>query len=124
MLAPDILVPMMLYGAPHVPRTSIVNAIDTTGCRQMTDASDVRLLPFHRTFPSKPGIQNTKIGNNMPRDSAPHMYQVDTGRKDQGRTLLDGGSTPPPYDEDDPTAIGTMAPVISKDKGTCTAPGK
>jgi hypothetical protein len=60
----------------------------------------------------------------MPQISAPHTYWVDEGRKDQGRALLDGGSAPPPPDEDDPTAAGTMAPAISKDKGTCRAPGK
>jgi hypothetical protein len=38
--------------------------------------------------------------------------------------LLDGGSTPPPYEEDDPIVVGTMAPMIGKDKGTCRAPRK
>jgi hypothetical protein len=40
----------------------------------------------------------------MPRNLAPHMYRVDARRKDQGRALLDGGSTPPPSNEDDPAA--------------------
>jgi hypothetical protein len=60
----------------------------------------------------------------MPQSSAPHMYRVDFGRKDQGQAFLDRGSTPPPSDKDDPTAAGTMAPVFGEDKGTCRAPGK
>jgi hypothetical protein len=60
----------------------------------------------------------------MPWDSTPHTYRVDTGRKGQGRVLLDEGSAPPPSDEDDPTTAGTMAPAIGENKGTYRASGK
>jgi hypothetical protein len=60
----------------------------------------------------------------MPWNLAPHTYRVDAKRKDQGWALLDGGSTPPSSDEDDPTAACTMAPAIGEDKGTCKAPDK
>jgi hypothetical protein len=53
-----------------------------------------------------------------------HTYRVDARRKDQARALLDGGSAPPPFDEDDPAATGTTAPAIGEDKGTSKAPSK
>jgi hypothetical protein len=56
--------------------------------------------------------------------TTPHTYQVDTGRKDQGHALLDGGFAPPPSDEDDPAITDTMAPTIIEDKGICKAPCK
>jgi hypothetical protein len=59
----------------------------------------------------------------MPRNSAPHMYWVDAGRKDQGRALLDGGSAPPPFNKDGATATGTTAVVNIEDKATCRALG-
>jgi hypothetical protein len=60
----------------------------------------------------------------MPRDSTPHTYRVDAGRKDQGQALLDRGPTPPPSDRDDPAVAGTLAPAIGEDKETCRALGK
>jgi hypothetical protein len=59
----------------------------------------------------------------MPQNSAPHTYRVVIRRKDQRWALFDGGSVPPPFDEDDPIAIDTTSPVIGKDKGTCKAQG-
>jgi hypothetical protein len=90
----------------------------------MTGGSNVRLLPFNPTLPSKPGIRSTGSGNGMPWNSAPHTYRVDAKRKDQGWAFLDGGSAPPASTEDDLVAEGTTAPVVSEDKGTYRASGK
>jgi hypothetical protein len=123
-LAPDISVPTMPCGAPPAPDTSVANTTITTDHRRTIGTSKVSLLSFHLMFPSKPRIQNTGSGNGMPRNIAPHMYRVYEGRKDQGQSLLDGGSTPPPSDEDNPATTDTTAPAIGEDKGTCKAPGK
>jgi hypothetical protein len=45
MLAPGISVPMMPYGAPPVPDTSIASA--TVGHQWAAGTSKVRLLSFH-----------------------------------------------------------------------------
>jgi hypothetical protein len=124
MPALDISVPTMPHGPLPAPETSLANATDTTGYQWTTGASNVRLLPFNPTLPSKPGIQNTESGNNMPWDLAPHTSQVDAGRKDQGWALLDRGLAPPTSDEDDPAARGTTTPAIGEDNGTCRALGK
>jgi hypothetical protein len=124
MLAPETSVPMTPYGASPMPGTSVANATATVDCRWTTGTSMVQLLSFNPTLPSKPKIQNGGSGNGMPRNSAPHTCRVDAGRKDQEFALLYGGSAPPSSDKDKPRAVGTMAPAIDKDKGTCKAPGK
>jgi hypothetical protein len=124
MLAPDISVPMMPRGALPKPSTSIANATDTAGCRRMIDTSNMRLLSFNPTLPSKVGIQNAGRGNGLPRNSVPRTYRVDAGRNDEGQVLLDGGFAPPPSDEDDLAATGATAAVIGEDKGTYRAPIK
>jgi hypothetical protein len=42
-----------------------------------------------------------------------YAYRVDTGKKDQGRALLDKGSIPPRPDEDNPAITDETAPVGS-----------
>jgi hypothetical protein len=56
--------------------------------------------------------------NNIHQNSTPHSYREDTDRKDQGRALLGEGSAPSTSDEDDPTVVGTMVPLVGKGEGT------
>jgi hypothetical protein len=58
------------------------------------------------------------VGSRNSIHLVPHAYQEDTGRKDQAWALLDGGSTPPTSNDDDPTVVDTMTPVVGKGMGT------
>jgi hypothetical protein len=53
------------------------------------------------------------------------VYREDASGKDQGWTLLDGGSVPLLSDKDDLTVTDVVAAVVStEDMGTCRAPSK
>jgi hypothetical protein len=52
----------------------------------------------------------------------PHTCGEDTGRKDQGQTLLDDYSTPLMPDEDGPTIMDVTAPMANKDNETSRTP--
>jgi hypothetical protein len=62
--------------------------------------------------------QNRRIGNGRNCQSARYAYREDTGRKDQGRALLDEGSATPMIDEDGPTLMDAKAPVVGIEDGT------
>jgi hypothetical protein len=51
-------------------------------------------------------------------------YQEDTGKKDQGRVLLDEGSVPSVPNEDDPAIMATITPMVGEDGGTYKALSK
>jgi hypothetical protein len=46
------------------------------------------------------------------------VYREDVGSKDQGRALLDEGSAPPMFEEDNPTVTDTVASVGGAGDGT------
>jgi hypothetical protein len=48
----------------------------------------------------------------------------DASRKDQGRALLDGGSSPPPSDENGHEIIYAGALAVRGGKGTCKEPNR
>jgi hypothetical protein len=49
-----------------------------------------------------------RSGSSVNQRTTPCAYREDTGKKDQGHALLDGGSTPREPDEDDPTTMATV----------------
>jgi hypothetical protein len=51
-------------------------------------------------------------------------YWEDTGKKDQGRALLDKGSAPLVPNEDGPTILATTTPAADEDGGTYKTPSK
>jgi hypothetical protein len=73
---------------------------------------------------SKSGVQNTGSRNNIQQKLAPRAYQEDAGRKDQGWTLLDGGSAQLLSDKDDPAVTDAAAAAIGEDNGTYQDPCK
>jgi hypothetical protein len=65
-----------------------------------------------------------RSGSGVNQRIIPHAYRDDTGKKDQGRALLDRGSTPPKLDEYNPVIMATATPVASEDGRTCKAPSE
>jgi hypothetical protein len=73
---------------------------------------------------SKSDVQNTGSRSGIQRELAPHVYQENVGKKDQGRALSDEGSTPLLSSKDDLAVADAAAMAVSEDKRTCKAPSK
>jgi hypothetical protein len=73
-------------------------------------------------FPSKPGFQNNRSRNGTPWELIPCAYCEDAGRKDQGWALLDGGSSPPLFDEDGHAIMDAAALTNRRGKGAYEEP--
>jgi hypothetical protein len=112
--APTTTTPQAPDEAPHAPGTYNANA--ATGRRRTIDA--VKCGSATNTmFPSKPGFQNNRSRNGTPWELIPCAYCEDAGRKDQGWALLDGGSSPPLFDEDGHVIMDAAALTNRRGKG-------
>jgi hypothetical protein len=65
-----------------------------------------------------------RSGSCVNQQTTQCAYQEDTSKKDQGQTLLDGGSAPPEPDEDGPATMAATTLAVGEDSGTCKAPSK
>jgi hypothetical protein len=68
--------------------------------------------------------RNMRSGSCVNQQTTQCAYQEDTSKKDQGQTLLDGGSAPPEPDEDGPATMAATTLAVGEDGGTCKAPSK
>jgi hypothetical protein len=84
----------------------------------MTRANKIWLLSSGHRILENLGSKTAGSRNGIHEKLAPHAYHEDDGRKDKGQALLDRGSTPPMFNDDNPTVMDTMTPVVSKDEGT------
>jgi hypothetical protein len=91
----------------------------------MDDRNEQGAAPVIKTTISlKFEVHITESRNGIQQKLAPRAYREDDGRKDQGRALLDGGSTPLLSNKDDPTVTDALAAVDCEDKGTFKAISK
>jgi hypothetical protein len=69
--------------------------------------------------------RNRRSGSSINQQQpTPYTYREDTGKKDQGRTLLDDGSAPPVPDEDGPAIMDAIVPAAGEDDDTYETPSK